>query len=207
MCTIFATARDGRAIAELARSSQAGPIGPGEAEVTSGQWAPIIHNGPDGREAGFARWIADGFSPRDWPGQARLLSRSPGFGVAWRCVVPFSAFVAEGTRAAWFTISGAHPMACFAGIAIQDSFTLLRTTHPPGELLAVGSLSMPVVLATRAEINLWLNLPTEEALQLCVPLRTGMLLPEPSWRGVEAKTDRGHIPASWPPAAPATAPS
>jgi putative SOS response-associated peptidase YedK len=109
-----------------------------------------------------------------------------------RCVVPFTAFSefnkAEGGDI-WFALAETQPLACFAGIQVQqwtsvrkvkdgettkDAFGFLTTTANR-EVEAVHPKAMPVILRTSEEIDRWMTAPAEDVPMLQQPLPDGTL--------------------------------
>jgi putative SOS response-associated peptidase YedK len=115
-------------------------------------------------------------------------------GVESRCVVPFSSFsenevLPDGSRPpVWFAFDASRPLAFFAGLwtrwtsvrkvkegeTTNDLFAFL-TREPNAEVKAIHPKAMPVILATRAEVETWLTAPTLDALALQRPLPDGAL--------------------------------
>jgi putative SOS response-associated peptidase YedK len=161
--------------------------------------APIVRNGPEGRELALARWGMP--SPvfalkgrNSDPGVTNVRNvKSPHWrrwlGPDSRCVVPFTSFAEneirpDGTRPpVWFALDESRPLACFAGIwtrwtsvrkvkegeTTNDLFAFL-TTEPNAVVGAVHPKAMPVILVTEGEIETWLAAPAEQALALQRPL-------------------------------------
>jgi putative SOS response-associated peptidase YedK len=161
--------------------------------------APIVRNQPDGRELTMARWgmpspkfaligrnsdlgvtnVRNVGSPH-W---RRWLS------IEHRCVVPFTSFsenahLPDGTGPpVWFALDETRPLAFFAGIWTRwTSVRKVKEGKTTNDLFAflmtdankvVGSIhpkAMPVILRTPEEIDAWMDLPAEQALQLQRPL-------------------------------------
>jgi putative SOS response-associated peptidase YedK len=112
-------------------------------------------------------------------------------GTEHRCLVPFTSF-SEFNRDAggdiWFALDDSRPLACFAGLwtswtsvrkikegeTTNDLFAFL-TTKPNAEVQAIHPTAMPVILQTSEMIDIWMNAPAEEALQLQRPLADNAL--------------------------------
>lgn len=115
----------------------------------------------------------------------------------YRVVVPFNSFAEwsnilgpDGKKQgnAWFAFDDDRTLAFFAGImapqwtsirrvghqAITTDLFAFLTTEPNAEVRAVQE-SMPVILRTPEEVELWLTAPWEEARQLQRPLPDGSL--------------------------------
>jgi putative SOS response-associated peptidase YedK len=162
--------------------------------------APIVRNAPDGaRELVLARWglPTPAFALRGRksdPGVTNVRNvASPHWrrwlGVESRCVVPFTSFAEnelqpDGSRPpVWFALDDSRPLAFFAGIwtrwtsvrkvkegeTTNDLFAFL-TTEPNAVVAPVHPKAMPVILTSRAEIDLWMTAPAKEALALQRPL-------------------------------------
>jgi putative SOS response-associated peptidase YedK len=162
--------------------------------------APIVRNAPDsGRELALARWgmpsPAFALKGRNSdPGVTNVRNVASPHWRRWlgpenRCVVPFTSFaeneaLPDGSRPpAWFALDDSRPLAVFAGIwtrwtsvrkvregeTTNDLFAFL-TCDPNAVVAPIHPKAMPVILTDRAEIDLWLTAPAEEALTLQRPL-------------------------------------
>ena len=162
--------------------------------------APIVRNAPDGvRELTLARWgmPSPAFALKGRkadPGITNVRNVASPHWRRWlavehRCVAPFTSFSENETRPdgshppVWFALDESRPLAFFAAIwtrwasvrkvrdgeTTDDLFGFL-TTEPNAIVAPVHPKAMPVILTSRAEIDLWLNGPLETALRLQKPL-------------------------------------
>jgi putative SOS response-associated peptidase YedK len=107
-------------------------------------------------------------------------------------LVPFTSFSefnkAEGGDI-WFALDESRPLACFAGIYVEDWKSCRKvkegeiecdlfgflTTDPNAEVGAIHPKAMPVILTAPDEMEMWLTAPTPEAMKLQKPLLDGTL--------------------------------
>lgn len=205
MCNLYSLTRGQAAILAMARAmtDHTGNLPPLPG-IYPDYRAPIVRQGDDGRELGFARWgmpsPAFALKGRNCdPGITNVRNTgSPHWrrwlGEASRYVVPFTSFAEPAARAdgkkenAWFALGEERPLAFFAGIwtrwtsvrkvkegeTTNDLFAFL-TTDANAEVGAVHPKAMPVILTAPDDIERWLTAPTQEALQLQRPLPDGAL--------------------------------
>ena len=200
MCNLYSLSKGQQAIRELtgAMLDQTGNLPPLPG-IFPDYAAPIVRNTPAGRELTLARWgmpsPAFALKGRNSdPGVTNVRNAaSPHWrrwlGIEHRCVVPFTSFsenevLASGARPpVWFALDESRPLAVFAGIwtrwtsirkvkegeTTNDLFAFL-TTEPNAVVAPVHPKAMPVILTTKAQIDLWLDAPLKDALALQRPL-------------------------------------
>ena len=200
MCNLYLVTKGQQAIRELAgaMSDKTGNLPPLPG-IFPDYAAPIVRDQPDGRELMMARWgmpspVFALNGKKSDPGVTNVRNvKSPHWrrwlGVESRCVVPFTSFsendtLPDGTHPpVWFAFDETRPFAFFAGIwtrstsirkvkegeTTNDIFAFL-TTEPNSVVGAIHPKAMPVILATREEIDTWMTAPPEEALKLQRPL-------------------------------------
>jgi putative SOS response-associated peptidase YedK len=205
MCNLYSLTKGQAAILELARAMQdrTGNMPPLPGIFPDYQ-APIVRNGPEGRELVMARWGMP--SPafalkgrKSDPGITNVRNAKSPHWRRWltpeaRCVVPFTSFSenevqADGSRPpVWFAFGEDRPLAFFAGIwtrwtsvrkvkegeTTNDLFAFL-TTDANAEVGAIHPKAMPVILQSTDDIDQWLTAPATEALELQRPLPDGTL--------------------------------
>jgi putative SOS response-associated peptidase YedK len=138
MCNLYSVTRSQQAIRDLTRAmvDRTGNLPPLPG-IYPDYRAPIVRNGPEGRELIMARWgmptppqylvTKTGKPKASDSGVTNIRNvKSPHWrrwlGVEGRCVVPFTSFsenevMPDGSRPPiWFALSEDLPLACFAGI-------------------------------------------------------------------------------------------
>ena len=200
MCNLYSLTKGQQAIRELADamgdSTGNLPLMPG---IFPDYAAPIVRNADGARELALARWgmPTPSFARKGRnsdPGVTNVRNVASPHWRRWlrhecRCVVPFTSFsenelLADGSRPpVWFALDESRPLAFFAGIwtrwtsvrkvkegeTTNDLFAFL-TTEPNAVVAPIHPKAMPVILTTRAQIDLWLSAPAKEALALQKPL-------------------------------------
>jgi putative SOS response-associated peptidase YedK len=212
MCNLYSLTKGQQAIRELANAmiNRTGNLAsmPG---IFPDYAAPIVRNGPDGRELVLARWgmpsPAFALKGRNSdPGITNVRNVASPHWRRWlgpehRCLVPFTSFseneaLPDGTHPpVWFALGEDRPLAFFAGIwtnwtsvrkvregeTTNDIFAFL-TTDPNAVVAPIHPKSMPVILTTLDEMDRWMTAPSPEALSLRRPLPDGMLHIIAKWR-------------------------
>ena len=167
--------------------------------------APIVRNSAEGRELTMARFgmptPLNLIRGKADPGWTNIRNPTAPYWRRWmdvehRAVVPFTSFaepephpLANGKRPpVWFALDETRPLAFFAGVwcrwtsvrkvkegeVTADLFAFL-TTDANADVAPIHPKAMPAILTTRAEIDLWLTAPIEDALSLQCPLPDGSL--------------------------------
>ncbi|AOX21630.1 SOS response-associated peptidase [Kozakia baliensis] len=167
--------------------------------------APIVRNGPDGRELVMARWgmPSPAFALKGKKVDRGVTNirntRSPHWrrwlGTAHRCLVPFTAFSEQTRRPdgsfepVWFAGDGTRPLRFFAGL--WTSWTSVRklkegevtvdlfgflTTDANGLVGRYHPKAMPVILRSMDDARTWLEAEPDKALSLQAPLPDGELI-------------------------------
>ena len=205
MCNLYSLSKGQAAILEMTRAmvDRCGNLPPLPG-IFPDYRAPIVRNGPDGRELVMARWGMP--SPafalkgrKSDPGITNVRNAKSPHWRRWltpeaRCAVPFTSFaenetLADGSRPpVWFAFGEDRPLAFFAGIwtrwtsvrkvkegeTTNDLFAFL-TTDANTDVGAIHPKAMPVILQSPDEIGQWLTAPLGQALELQRPLPNGIL--------------------------------
>ena len=200
MCNLYAMESASSAIraAAAAMTDRTGNL-PAMPSIYPDYAAPIVRNGPNGRELVMARW---GMPSPAFALKGHKVDRgvtnirnteSPHWrrwlGPAHRCLVPFTAFAENGLlpdgriQPVWFAAAESRPLRFFAGL--WTSWTSVRkvregeittdlfgflTIEANAVVAPVHPTSMPVILETADEIALWLEGDWEAASVLQRPL-------------------------------------
>ncbi|MBP2159562.1 MULTISPECIES: SOS response-associated peptidase family protein [Asticcacaulis] len=203
MCNLYSELVGAAAIVAMAKAMNSGINFPPLPGVYPDKPAPIVRNGPNGRELAMARW---GLPSPDK--HVATLNYNKGttnvrrpeikhwqqwMGVENRCVVPFTSFaepttIDGKTTNAWFALSEDEPLAFFAGAwtpwtgvrmvkegqVTCDVFAFL-TTDANAEVFEHHPKAMPVILRTPEEIDRWMTIPNAEIPDMQQTLPDGSL--------------------------------
>jgi putative SOS response-associated peptidase YedK len=150
--------------------------------------APIVRNGPDGRELTMARWgmptpptyLVDkkGQPKKSDPGVTNIRNpKSPHWrrwlGLESRCIVPFTSFsenelIPDGSRPPiWFALDESRPLACFAGIWTRwTSVRKVREGETTNDLFAFLTTEPNVLVGTFHPKAMPVILTTQDEIDL-----------------------------------------
>jgi len=202
MCNLYSLTKGQAAIRDLfsVKHDRTGnlPLFP---SIFPDQLAPIVRRGPDGeRELVTARWGMPG--PPQFGGQPVTNIRnvtSPHWrgwlGARNRCVVPATSFCEYADTKPrktpiWFALGEDRPLFAFAGlwtrwrgargpksapVGGEHELYGFLTTKANAVVAPIHPQAMPVILTTRAEVDLWLEGDTLDALELQRPLTDSAL--------------------------------
>ena len=197
MCNLYSLTKGQAAIRDLfsVRRDRTGnlPLFP---SIFPDQIAPIVRRGPDGeRELVTARWGMPG--PPQFGGQpvTNIRNAASPHWRAWlgqrnRCVVPATSFCEYADTKPrktpiWFALGADRPLFAFAGLwtrwrgvrgpksaPVEGEHELygFLTTVANAVVAPIHPQAMPVILTTPAEVDLWLEGDTLDALKLQRPL-------------------------------------
>lgn len=206
MCNLYSLTKGQAAIRETTRAmvDRTGNLPPMPG-IFPDYAAPIVRNGPDGRELAMARWGMP--SPqfvlkgkKTDPGVTNIRNTACPHWRRWlgpenRCLVPFTSFsenevLPDGRRPpVWFAFSEDRPLAFFAGIHVRGWTSTRKvkegevtadlygflTTEPNAEVGAIHPKAMPVILTTPDELEAWMTAPASEVPAMQRPLPDGAL--------------------------------
>ena len=203
VCNLYAMTRTQdemrRLFDQLAAKDNLGNMEP-RTDIYPDYPAPILRNGPDGREMVMARWgmptppqFLEGKKTDRGVTNIRN-TRSPHWrrwlGTEHRCLAPFTRFSEPDVRTkqkVGFALPDDQP-AFFAGIWTQwtsvrklkdgettDDVYGFLTCPPNAEVAAVHSKPMPVILTEPDDREMWLTASWKEAAELQLPMADGRL--------------------------------
>jgi putative SOS response-associated peptidase YedK len=201
MCNLYSVTKGQQAIREAFRvmTDRTGNLPPLPG-IFPDQMAPVVRNGPEGRELATLRW---GFPapPSVAPPRpvTNIRNTASGWWRPWmqpehRCLVPATAFceysAGRPAVAHWFALDEDRPLFAFAGLwrpwtgvrgtkadPVEGEHRLFAflTCEPNAIVRPIHPKAMPVMLTTPAECDAWMTAPAAEALLLQRQEQDGML--------------------------------